>query len=146
MAMSKSEQKKDRKQRKTYPGPISADNELMLKDIRVTLAAHQREKDLGEMARKSVTPSPITVRESATPSPAAELGSPGMARAKSRPSPVNSDRLQRRHGHQQMAQIRNSLKPHHRSDPGFNLPTDRVNEVMLQELIMKGYDQVRLIS
>ena len=98
------------------------------------------------MARKSVTPSPITVRESATPSPAAELGSPGVARSKSRPSPVNSERLQRRHGHQQMAQIRNSLKPHHRSDPGSNLPTDRVNEVMLQELITKGYEQVELVK
>ena len=110
-----------------YPAVNQSENGRMLQNIRETLAGHQRD-DL----RKSVTPSPVTVRE--TPSPSAEQ----LARQKSRNSPGDPQR----HHHAQMAQIRNSLKPHHRSDPGFNLPTDQVNGEMLQELIMKGYDQV----
>ena len=131
-----SKEQKDRKPRKTYPGVNQADNVQMLQDIRETLAAHHRENDV----RKSVTPSPVTVRETATPSPSAELTSPGSFRTKARPSPVDFDR--QRHHHAQMAKIRDSLKPHHRSDPGFGLSTDMVNPEMLQDLLMKGYDQV----
>ena len=110
-------------------------NEQMLQDIRITLAAHQRESD----SRKSVTP-PVSFRENSTPSPVTEITSPSSARTKPRPSPVDFDR--QRHHHEQMAKIRNKLKPHHRSDPGFNFPTEHVNQDMLHELIMKGYDQV----
>lgn len=35
--------KRDRKQRQTYPGPNSADNQQMLRDIRHTLDQHQRD-------------------------------------------------------------------------------------------------------
>ena len=132
-----SRESKDRKGRKPNGGPSaqsssSAGNEQVLQDIRVTLAA----------SRKSVTPSPV--RETATPSPVTmvESSSPGSSRVKSRPSPVES--VQRhRHG-EQMARIRDNLKPHHKSDPGFNYSPDTVDQEMLQDLIMKGYDQVRI--
>ena len=89
-----------------------------------------------------MTPSPV--RETATPSPVTmvESSSPGSSRVKSRPSPAES--VQRhRHG-EQMARIRDNLKPHHKSDPGFNYSPDTVDQDMLQDLIMKGYDQVRI--
>ena len=117
---------KELKARKIYPGVNQTDNEQVLENIRVTLAAHQRE---------SVTPSPITVRETATPSPIPEMTSPGSVRSKSKPPGQGNHKMQ-------MAQIRNTLKPHHRSDPGFNLLPDQVNLEMLQGLIMNGYDEV----
>lgn len=119
----------ERKGRPMYPAVNQSDTGRMLRNIRETLEGHQRDD-----VRKSVTPSPVTVRE--TPSPSAEQ----LGRQKSRNPPGDPDR--QRHHHAQMVQIRNSLKPRHRSDPGFNLPTDQVNGDMLQELIMKGYDQV----
>ena len=122
--MSKDPKKEKRKERKTYPGPNSTDNEQMLQDIRETLAAHQRDSVMA--------PSPQTVRESTTPSPAAELNSPGTSRAKPRPSPVDYERQRK------MAQIRDSLKPH-RAEQGQLT----VNESMLYELVSRGYDQVR---
>lgn len=127
--MSQEPKKEKRKERKTYPGPNSTDNEQMLQNIRETLAAHQH-----AYARKSVTPSPQTVRETTTPSPAPELNSPGTTRAKPRPSPVDHERQRK------MAQIRDSLKPFasHRADQG-----GYVNEGMLCELVSRGYDQVR---
>ena len=109
-----------------YSSMNQGSNERMLKDIRVKLAAHQKE---GE--RKSVTPSPVTVRETATPSPISDL-----TRGKSRVS----DRVYSK----KMDQIRNSLKPHHRSDPGFQYPTDHVNQEMLRQLISRGYGEVRI--
>lgn len=130
-----SRESKDRKVRKPAGGSSSqsstAGNEQVLQGIRVNLAA----------SRKSVTPSPV--RETATPSPVTvvESSSPGSSRVKSRPSPVESERQRHRHG-EQMARIRDNLKPHHKSDPGFNYPPDAVDQDMLHELIMKGYDQV----
>lgn len=119
-----SKEKRVSKERKTHPGPHSTDN--VLQDIRETLAAHQRDGDY----RKSVTPSPQTVsRESATPSPAGELNSPGSIRAKARP---DYERQRR------MAEIRDSLKP-------FASPPNRgqlVNETFLYDLMTRGYDQV----
>lgn len=106
-------------------------NERMLNDIRVKLAAHQKEGD-----RKSVTPSPVTVRETATPSPiAADITSPGASRGKQKSMAVKHK--------MKMDQIRNSLKPHHRSDPGFQYPTEHVNQDMLRQLISRGFDEVR---
>lgn len=131
-----SKEQKERKARKAYSSMNYSDNEQMLQDIRIKLAAHQKDND----SRKSVTPSPVTVRENATPSPVTEINSPGSIRTKPRPSPVDFDR--QRHHHEQMAKIRDKLKPHHRSDTGFNYPIDNVNQEMLQELILKGYDQV----
>lgn len=113
-----------------YAGNNQGTNERMLNDIRVKLAAHQKE---GE--RKSVTPSPVTVRETATPSPIADLTSPGAARGK--------QKMMVKHK-MKMDQIRNSLKPHHRSDPGFQYPTDHINQDMLRQLISRGFDEVRL--
>ena len=119
--MSQEPKKEKRKDRKTYPGPNS-DNEQMLQDIRETLVH----------ARKSVTPSPQTVRDTATPSPAPELNSPGTTRSKPRQSQVDYERQRR------MAQIRDSLKPFasNRPEQGY------VNETMLYELVSRGYDQV----
>ncbi len=115
----------------SYSSMNQGSNERMLKDIRVKLAAHQKESE-----RKSVTPSPVTVRETATPSPISDLTSPGATRGKSRVS----DRVYSK----KMDQIRNSLKPHHRSDPGFQYPTDHVNQDMLRQLISRGYGEVRI--
>lgn len=131
--MSKDPKKEKRKERKTYPGPNPTDNEQMLQDIRETLAAHQRESAM-DYPRNRVTPSPQTVRESTTPSPAAELNSPGTSRAKPRPSPVDYERQRR------MAQIRDSLKPH-RAEQGQLT----VNEGMLVELVSRGYDHVSVL-
>ncbi len=108
----------------------------MLKDIRVKLAAHQKESD-----RKSVTPSPVTIRETATPSPISEVTSPGSVRSKHKAALVGGHSKHK----MKMDQIRNSLKPHHRSDPGFQAPTDLVNPDMLRQLISRGYDEVSRI-
>ena len=115
-----------------YSTMNQANSEKMLKDIRVKLAAHQKETE-----RKSVTPSPVTIRETATPSPISELTSPGSVRSKHKVSIGGRSKQKMK-----MDQIRNSLKPHHRSDPGFQAPTDLVNPYMLRQLISRGYDEV----
>ena len=123
---------KELKAHSNYSGMNQADNEKVLNDIRVKLAAHQKDSE-----RKSVTPSPVTIRETATPSPISELTSPGSSRSKLKASGSGRSRHKVK-----MDQIRNSLKPHHRSDPGFHSPSDQVNQEMLKQLISRGYDEV----
>lgn len=146
--------KRDRKQRQTYPGPNSADNQQMLRDIRHTLDQHQRDIR---------TPTPTSAalvatverqdsreREYLRRSPPSETtsgnGSPRVQQQNRASSAApagkqnSSSRTKR-----QLATIRRSLRPFAstHSDPGFHTARDMVDKRALEELISLGYNEVR---
>ena len=146
--------KRDRKQRQTYPGPNSADNQQMLQDIRHTLDQHQRE-------RRTPTPTSAALsatverqdsreREQLRRSPPSEVTANGSPSAtprmkQNRPSAVPTKQLASSRTRRQLATIRHSLRPFAsgHSDPGFHAAKDKVNQKMLEELICHGYNEVR---
>lgn len=160
--------KRDKRQRQTFPGPNSSENEQMLNDIRTTL---------GTNAQATSTASTVSDREgSAGPAQAynsdrevrdreereSSRRSPPSDRELTGASPSNTPRMQAQaqqqnsnrstptkqltsHGtKEKLREIKKSLRPFANSDPGLNHPgKDKVNKAMLERLICLGYNEVR---
>ena len=140
--------------RQTYPGPNSADNQLMLQNIRSTLENHHSEKQTGsgmgsgtgaERLERSDSKERTQMRRSSPPSELTSSGSPSstprMAQ-QSRSTPTKQLASRRtKHAKRELATIRRDLKQF-ASDPGFHAARDKVNKRMLDELISLGYNEV----
>ena len=81
-------------------------------------------------------------REQASPSGTTTLRSQQQQQNRSTPTKqltqFNSDRNQK-----QLREIRKSLRPWVKSDPGFHSSKDQVNMAMLDQLISLGHSEVR---
>lgn len=154
-----------RPRQKTYPGPNPEDNQQMLQDIKDSIAieTHPNDKvgrstssagsDEMRTERPAERPesrdkeqsrsrldsrgSPPSDREQASP------GTPPRSQQNSRSTPtkqltqLNVDRNKK-----QLREIRKSLRPWVRSDPGFHAAKDQVNMNMLEQLISLGHSEV----
>ncbi len=147
--------------RQTYPGPNQEDNQQMLQDIKDTIEYHSSTEKLGKSSpgemrsEKQEKPEPkdrdklSRDRERRSPPSDREQASPGTTpRAQqNRSTPTkhltqqSSDRNK-----QQLRDIRRSLRPYHRSDPGFHSGKDQANKAMLEQLISLGHSEVRSCS
>lgn len=163
--------KRDRKQRQTYPGPNSADNQQMLRDIRHTLDQHQRDIRTPTPTSAAATCSTVErqdsrEREHLRRSPPSEAGGSGgggsgsprvqpQNRAASSSSSSSSSsaaaavppasKQNSSNRKRQLATIRRSLRPFAsaHSDPGFQTAREMVDKRALEELISLGYNEVR---
>lgn len=156
--------RKDRRPRqKTYPGPNPEDNQQMLQDIKDSIVStdHKTSRPTSSAGSEEMrTERPLdrerpesrdreqsssSKRERRSPPGDREQASPGTtARSqqnRSTPtkqlSQVNLDRNQK-----QLREIRKSLRPWVKSDPGFPSAKDQVNHSMLDHLISLGHSEV----
>lgn len=151
--------RRERRHRQTYPGPNPEDNQQMLQDIKDSIfephaggeknggrssAGSEREMRGVEKPLDKERPESRQSRERGSPPSDREQVSPGasgrLQQNRSTPtkqlSQGSSDR------NKQLREIRRSLRPYARSDPGFSVSKDQVNKAMLDQLIGLGHSEV----
>lgn len=160
--------KERRPRQKTYPGPNPEDNQQMLQDIKDSIATDSsssnsrpissggledmrtersldrerpESRGLEQGGGRRERRSPPGDREQASPSGTATPRSQHQQQNRSTPTKqltqLNSDRNQK-----QLREIRKSLRPWVKSDPGFHSSKDQVNITMLEQLISLGHSEV----
>ena len=144
--------------RQTYPGPNPEDNQQMLQDIKDTIESHSTEKlanqssspvsDREMRSEKQERPESRDGRERERRSPPSdrEQASPGSTpRAQqNRSTPTKQLTQSSDRNKQQLRDIRRSLRPYHRSDPGLHsVGKEQANKTMLEQLISLGHSEVR---
>ena len=151
--------RRERRLRQTYPGPNSEDNQQMLQDIKDTIESHSSTEKLGKSSptsdkemRSEKQERPESRdrdnRERRSPPSDREQASPGSTpRAQqNRSTPTKHLTQSSDRNKQQLRDIRRSLRPWHRSDPGFHYSKDQVNKTMLEQLVSLGYSEVRKVA
>ena len=152
--------RRERRLRQTYPGPNPEDNQQMLQDIKDTIESHSTEKpgksspgadrdmrsekqERPESSRDRVDKSGRD-RERRSPPSDREQASPGTTpRAQqNRSTPTKHITQSSDRNKQQLRDIRRSLRPYHRSDPGFHVGKEQANQAMLEQLISLGHSEV----
>jgi hypothetical protein len=157
-----------RPRQKTYPGPNPEDNQQMLQDIKDSIATDssadkvssrpvssggleemRTERPLERERPESRDREQSSRRERRSPPSDREQASPGTTSTQrsqqNRSTPTkqltqfNSERNQK-----QLREIRKSLRPWVKSDPGFHSSKDQVNPSMLDQLISMGHSEVSL--
>lgn len=149
--------RRERRHRQTYPGPNPEDNQQMLQDIKDSIesvekagrssADSEREMRTEKQPERERPESRDRAqsRERRSPPNDREQASPGTQQRSqhNRSTPtkqfVSSDRNK-----QQLKDIRRSLRPYARSDPGFHVAKDQANKAMLEQLISLGHSEVSL--
>ena len=148
--------RRERRLRQTYPGPNPEDNQQMLQDIKDTIESHSStgksspSSDREMRGEKQERPESrdrersSKDRERRSPPSDREQSSPGSTpRAQQNRSTPTKHLNQSSERQQQLRDIRRSLRPWHRSDPGFHYSKDQVNKAMLEQLISLGHSEVR---
>ncbi len=161
----------DRKHRQTYPGPNPADNQQMVQDIKESIASSgslSEKKNTGESKASNGPSSSVDSDKEMKGEKVLERERPpsrDLEQSKDRRSPL-SDREQTSPGatprvaqnratptkqldpkrRQQLRDIRKTLHPWCKSDPGLAGGKEKVNKVMLEQLINLGHSEVSLSS
>lgn len=147
-----------RPRQKTYPGPNPEDNQQMLQDIKDSIAIETHSTDkVGRSASSAGSEEMRTERERPESrgdresrrerkSPPGEHASPGSTprSQQNRSTPTKQlGQLKSERNKKQLRDIRKSLRPWVRSDPGFHASRDDpVNSNMLDHLISLGHSEV----
>lgn len=160
----------ERKHRQTYPGPNAADNQQMIQDIKDSIApteslTEREEEDevaesgasgghcisagsdkemKGERQPDRERPESRDLEQSKerrSPQSDREQASPGAApRSQNRTTPTKQ--LTTDKNRQHLRDIRRTLRPFYRSDPGLAVGKEKVNRTMLEQLINLGHSEV----
>lgn len=145
-----------RPRQKTYPGPNPEDNQQMLQDIKDSIAIETPSTDKvgrstssagsDEMRTERERPESRgeSKRERRSPPGDQEQASPGSTpRSQQNRTPTKQlGQLNSERNKKQLKEIRRSLRPWVRSDPGFHASRDAVNSSMLEHLISLGHSEV----
>lgn len=158
----------ERKHRQTYPGPNAADNQQMLQDIKDSIASTESlsdqekavesggdgghstsagsEKEMkGERQPERERPESRDMEQSKerrSPQSDREQASPGATPRSQQNRSTPTKQLNSAKHRQHLREIRKTLRPFHKSDPGLAVGKEKVNKVMLEQLINLGYSEV----
>ena len=155
----------ERKHRQTYPGPNAADNQQMLQDIKDSIASseslNEREKAAetgghsistdsdkemkGERQLERERPESRDLEQSQerrSPQSDREQSSPGATTRAQQNRSTPTKQLNSDKNRQHLRDIRKTLRPFYKSDPGLAVGKEKVNRNMLEQLINLGHSEV----
>lgn len=158
----------ERKHRQTFPGPNSADNQQMLQDIKDTIASTESlsekdkaaesggvgghstsagsEKEMkGERQPERERPESRDVEQSKdrrSPQSDREQASPGATPRAQQNRSTPTKQLNSEKHRQHLRDIRRTLRPFYKSDPGLAVGKEIVNMALLEQLINLGHSEV----
>ena len=168
LAVSMASRRTERKHRQTFPGPNPADNQQMVQDIKDSIASSgslsdkKKESESGAVgggpsssagSEREMKGEKLADRERPesrdmeqskerrSPQSDREQTSPGATPRTSQNRATPTKQLDQKH-RQQLRDIRKTLHPWCKSDPGLAMGKEKVNKAMLEQLINLGHSEV----